>query len=265
MNNGNVGIGTTAPTPGSALEIVGLGTGASSLIIPRDSTANRPVTAASVNGMMRYNTNTNSMEGFVNGSWQSFAIGAGVGTVQNITTGAGLLGGSIVSTGTISANVGTGVGQLVQEQTGGQIQQNIGTAGAPAYSFVGDTGNGFFKSGSGNFRLGDVWHRAVHHFRRPGKCRHRYDHAPQAALDVTATGTASSFILVPRDTTANRPVAAASVNGAIRYNTNNNALESFVNGRSQDVAVALAWVRFKTSRPELGSRVEQLIRLEQSL
>ena len=32
---------------------------------------------------------------------------------------------------------------------------------------------------------------------------------PQAALDVTATGTASSFILVPRDSTANRPVTAA--------------------------------------------------------
>ena len=91
--------------------------------MPRDSTADRPVTAASVNGSIRYNTNNNAFEGFSNGSWQNFAVGAGVGTVQSITAGSGLLGGTISSTGTISANAGTGSGQLVQEQTGGRYQQ----------------------------------------------------------------------------------------------------------------------------------------------
>ena len=156
------------------------------------------------------------------------------------------------------------MGQLVQEQTGGQIQQNLGTAGAPSYSFVGDTGNGFFSPGAGISALATY-----------GTARLTISGAlgnvgigtttPQAALDVSAAGTASSFILVPRDTTANRPVAAASINGAIRYNTNNNALESFVNGLWQNVAVGNKNVSSKTSLPELVLQVVQLIRLELSL
>ena len=50
---------------------------------------------------------------------------------------------------------------------------------------------------------------------------------PQAALDVTATGTTSSAIIVPRDTAANRPTVA--VNGMIRYNTDISKFEAFEN------------------------------------
>jgi hypothetical protein len=50
---------------------------------------------------------------------------------------------------------------------------------------------------------------------------------PVAGLDV-ATGGSASALIVPRDTTANRP--AVGVNGMLRYNTSANALETFVNG-----------------------------------
>ena len=222
--------------PAGILDLTATGTAASFIIVPRDATAGRPVAAASVNGSIRYNTNNNAFEGFSNGSWQNFAVGSGVGTVSSITGGTGLLGGTITSTGTLTVNSGTGATQIVQEQTGGQIQQNVGSAATPAYSFVGDAGNGFFSPGVGMAALSTY-----------GTARLSISGAtglvgigtttPGRALEVAATGTGSSFIIVPRDTTANRPVAAASVNGAIRYNSNNNAMEGFINGSWQNFAV----------------------------
>src|SRR6202030_98291 len=47
--SGNVGIGTTAPQ--ARLDIATTGTAASALIVPRDTTANRPTSG--VNGMIR--------------------------------------------------------------------------------------------------------------------------------------------------------------------------------------------------------------------
>jgi hypothetical protein len=70
---GRVGIGTTAPATGAVLEINGLGTGASSVLVPRDTTANRP--AAGIDGMIRYNTSTEKFEGYQNGAWTGLAGG----------------------------------------------------------------------------------------------------------------------------------------------------------------------------------------------
>ena len=56
---GRIGIGTTNPQAG--LDIATTGTTASAIIVPRDTTANRPT--LSVNGMIRYNTNTSNREG----------------------------------------------------------------------------------------------------------------------------------------------------------------------------------------------------------
>jgi hypothetical protein len=64
---GNVGIGTI--TPGAALEVVGAGD-SSSIIVPRDTTGNRPT--ALVNGMIRYNTTTTLFEFYQNGAWVNY-------------------------------------------------------------------------------------------------------------------------------------------------------------------------------------------------
>jgi hypothetical protein len=65
-SSGAVGVGTATPTTGAALDISGSGATASSIIIPRDTTANRP---SGVNGMIRYNTTTNKFEVFENSAW----------------------------------------------------------------------------------------------------------------------------------------------------------------------------------------------------
>ena len=60
---GNVGIGTTAPTV--ALDVSGTGA-QSAIILPRDTTDNRPT---GINGMLRYNTSTNKFEAYENSAW----------------------------------------------------------------------------------------------------------------------------------------------------------------------------------------------------
>jgi hypothetical protein len=70
-SSGTVGIGTASPK--SILEIVGTGTN-SALLLPRDTTANRPAGNVT-NGMMRYNTDDAKFEFYQNGAWVNFATG----------------------------------------------------------------------------------------------------------------------------------------------------------------------------------------------
>jgi hypothetical protein len=77
--SGAVGIMTSAPSSGAALDL-GSATGAafSSLILPRDTTANRPTSP--VTGMIRYNTTLNSLEGYIGGSatgWGQLQLSTG--------------------------------------------------------------------------------------------------------------------------------------------------------------------------------------------
>lgn len=70
-STGRVGIGTTNPQAG--LDVAMTGTSASAIIVPRDTTANRPTTA--VNGMIRYNSTTAKFEGYENGGWVPLSSG----------------------------------------------------------------------------------------------------------------------------------------------------------------------------------------------
>ena len=69
---GNVGIGTTSPQ--ALLDVYGTGT-ASAMIVPRDSTTNRPTTG--INGMLRYNVTTGKLEAFASSTWQTLDTSSG--------------------------------------------------------------------------------------------------------------------------------------------------------------------------------------------
>ena len=88
--------GTTTPVVSIATNPVIPGTG--SISVPAGGTAARP--GSPTNGMIRYNTDSLVFEGYLNNVWTAFAS-SGVG-VLSISTGTGLTGGPITSTGTIS-------------------------------------------------------------------------------------------------------------------------------------------------------------------
>ena len=85
--------------------------GTESVTIPIGTTAQRPSPAT--NGDIRYNTTTALFEGFLNGSWSSFASGSGV---TSVGSGNGLLGGPITSTGSLSIDTSI-VATLTDTQT----------------------------------------------------------------------------------------------------------------------------------------------------
>jgi hypothetical protein len=110
------GDGTISSVSGTALQITSTGTPAVTLAIASDPVM--PGTAAITvpigttaqrgsvgDGAIRYNTDTLQFEGRINATWTPFAA-AGIG-VSSISTGTGLTGGPITTTGTISiANTG---------------------------------------------------------------------------------------------------------------------------------------------------------------
>jgi len=71
--------------------------GVASATLPIGATSDRP--GSPVNGMLRYNSTIALFEGYINNAWTSLASGSGV---TSISTGTGLTGGPITSTGTIS-------------------------------------------------------------------------------------------------------------------------------------------------------------------
>lgn len=75
------------------------------MVMPKGTTAQR---ATPQNGLIRYNTTTETFEGYANGVWGGIAVGVGV---TSVGTGTGLQGGPITSTGTISiSNTGVTAG-----------------------------------------------------------------------------------------------------------------------------------------------------------
>ena len=220
--SGSIGIGTA--TPQAALDIFATGTGASAILIPRDTASNRP--SAPVNGMLRYNSSAGVMEGFINGTWATLSSGATAGTVINVATSTGLLGGPISTYGTLSVDVGSAANKVVRENANAQIAQMPGTVTLPAYSFAGDTATGVFSPGAGQLSLSSSGAAALsilaNGYIGAGTT------APKAGFDFAYTGTGGSAIIIPRDTASNRPTAP--VNGMLRYNSSANVMEGYING-----------------------------------
>lgn len=89
--------------------------GIASVTVPKGGNSDRP--AGAVNGMLRYNTDISSFEGYSAGAWGAIVSGFGVTSVNvsGGTTGLGFSGGPITSAGTmtmsgtlLAVNGGTG-------------------------------------------------------------------------------------------------------------------------------------------------------------
>jgi hypothetical protein len=188
LASGNVGIGTA--TPLGRLDVFGSGS-ASAMLVPRDTTGNRPTGVA---GMIRYNTTTAKFEGFESGAWTNLVTAGtgGGGASGDINNGGNLFGAAMI--------VGTNDAFGLRFRTDGVDKMGIGT--------------------NGNVGIGTA--------------------TALGRLDVFGSGAASAM-LVPRDSTTNRPTG---VHGMIRYNTTNAKFEGYQGGNWVNMA---PWLQYGTN------------------
>ena len=268
-NSGRIGIGTA--TPQAILDVYAVGA-SSAILVPRDTIVNRPT---GINGMIRYNTDLSKLELYGSGAWNSVATSAsGGGASQWTTNGANVYYGSgNVGIGTSAPgtplqvvysdnNFANGV-QIKNTNTGGSALAGVQFVNSDglnagmslsnsAWSYA-SPGAASFYSNTGMIFTADNTLSATHNIDFAiGSSAPTYmritpsgkigigSTTPQAILDIYATG-ASSAVIVPRDSSANRP---AGVNGMIRYNTDIARLETYGSG---------AWNSLSTSAAGAGS------------
>ena len=125
-------IGNTLPNTGSFTALAASGlvtlTGTGAMKLNAGTTAERPSPS---NGMIRYNTTTAAMEGYINSAW------TGIGSVTSVATGTGLTGGPITSTGTIAIDSTVATLTGTQTLTNKTIQGGAITSGTAVASTSG--------------------------------------------------------------------------------------------------------------------------------
>jgi len=108
--------------------------GAGGLVVPVGTTGQR---GSSTNGNFRYNTTTNSFEGYANGSWGSIVSGAGVSSISfgstgltpsTPSTGAVVVAGTLaVTSGGTGVTTSTGTGAVVLNTSPTFVTPILGT------------------------------------------------------------------------------------------------------------------------------------------
>jgi len=226
----------TTPTTGTIIDL-GRASGAdySSVLLPKDTSANRPV--AGVQGMIRYNTDTNALEAYVGatGTWSSL-----LSSTSSIT-GNTYLGASAaannpsrsddVTTGLFSGDAATvsvavsGTERLRATSTGISITGDAYVSGSMSVNGLA------LLTGSGTQNYLVKW--TTTDTLGTGMV---YDTGTSVGIGTTtpttgtildmgaATGTAYSSLLLPQDTSANRPTGVA---GMLRYNTTTAKVEAY--------------------------------------
>ena len=128
-------IGNTTPNTGAFTTLTASGavtlTGTGAMKLNSGTTAERPTPS---NGMIRYNTSTAAMEGYINSAWASLVSGT---AVTSVATGTGLTGGPITSTGTIAIDSTVATLTGTQTLTNKTIQGGAITSGTAVASTSG--------------------------------------------------------------------------------------------------------------------------------
>ncbi len=145
--SGNVGIGTSVPS--AVLDVATSTSGQSAIIVPRDTTANRP--PAGVNRMIRFNSTTNKFEAY-QGLRQDLISSGGSSQWNN---------GASSSINYMAGNVGIGTTTSGQKlsvagtiETQGGIYFNQGASAVSNNSYLGSTSAGAVDAQMGFYAAG---------------------------------------------------------------------------------------------------------------
>jgi hypothetical protein len=139
-SSGNVGIGTISPAVS-----LDLGSRIDAIDIPSGTTAQRPSSPS--NGMIRYNTTENEVEGYVNGGWTSLGTRF-VATGGTVVSSGGYKYHTFTSSGTFTVSAGTQtVDFLVVAGGGGAGSRHGGGGGAGGYQ------TGSYTAAIGNYTV----------------------------------------------------------------------------------------------------------------
>jgi len=137
--------------------------------------------------------------------------------------------------GTSSENCNVSIATLIANgrafniangQAGGTAEMQDGTAGAPGLYFSADPNTGFYRPAADTVAIATNGSEKVRINASGQVALNSITPTAGAILDLAAgTGTALSSMIVPKDTTANRPTTG--VEGMIRYNTTTKAFEGY--------------------------------------
>lgn len=134
--NGNTGNPTLAIASNAVLP----GTG--SVTIPKGTSAQQP---AGAEGQFRFNTDTQTFDGYASGNWNQFSLVGGVTSISGGSTGltpSSPTGGAVVLAGTINvASGGTGVGSLTGYVKGSGTSPMTASATVPTTDLSGTVSN----------------------------------------------------------------------------------------------------------------------------
>ncbi|MGE3468161.1 MAG: tail fiber domain-containing protein, partial [Pyrinomonadaceae bacterium] len=238
--SGNVGIGTSSPQ--ALLDLATTTSGRSAIIVPRGTTAFRPPTG--VNGMIRYNSNTNKFEAFENSVWVNmtpsgagttatgnsgaiqFSNGSGAFSSNNniVITSAGLLGVGIASPASDAPlhvyKSSTGIiRSLVQNPaTGASVQARYdlatGTANSYSTTTINDnSGAPFLQHSVGSALTGTYYDSPLHSFRNVAGVE-----AMRVSGGDLGIGTVPSFRLDVAETMTNTSGTLTMANKVLTLN-----------------------------------------------
>jgi hypothetical protein len=153
-----VGIGTATPDANAMLDIT---SASRSLLLPR--MAGDPATTGGVNGYMYYNTTSNQIRAFQNGSWGPVSGAAGANlTLSNISTTSIPAGADLLFAANNSNNIGSlsnGVSNLYLSGAAGSINRGVWVGNARALTL--DVVNANIFSGGGNSVVTGVGNNVV--------------------------------------------------------------------------------------------------------
>ena len=184
LSNGNVGIGTTAPT--STLDVSGVATLCNTVVSGALRNALTPTTY-DISGGNISNSATTRSSNFIGTASASNQIGGVTLSTSNVLTGGGLRGTPALSVGDVSsgffresansltvsiAGVKTAnfSNNIIEFSNSGiqtlwlsnnQLQSTGGSVSTPAYSFAVDTSTGFYRIASGSVGFGTAGLRRI--------------------------------------------------------------------------------------------------------